>query len=267
MSCGVALFYLRLALRYHDYAGEVALFPDAATPDLLARVRPGAAQPATPEEDALFQVIPRRHTNRFPFSGWAIPAEVRRMLAVAAEQEGATLTLILHSGPRYIITSLIAEADRRQWADSRVRDEKAFWVQRGPGERPDGIPGANLGREDWAAYTGAEPGGAGAGERQARRDERLAVQAPLLAVLSTPGDTPTDWLAAGQALGRLLLWGALFGVTASFFNGPLQVAALRPHLEAALDAPGRPQALLRLGYGAEVPATPRRPVPDVLREE
>ena len=86
-------------------------------------------------------------------------------------------------------------------------------------------------------------------------------------MLSTPGDTPQDWLAAGQALGRLLLWATLFGVTASFFNQPLQVAALRPHLMAALNAPGHPQALLRLGYGAQVPATPRRPVPDVLREE
>jgi hypothetical protein len=267
MSCGVALFYLRLALRQHGYAGAVTLFPEPDTPDLLARVEPGAAQPPPREDTALFQAIPRRHTNRFTYSGWAVPQEVRRALCVAAEQEGATLTLILHSGPRYAITSLIAEADRRQWSDPRVRDEKAFWVQTGTADRPDGIPPENIGLEDWAAHMGTESGSGAAGERLARRDERLAVQAPLLAVLSTPGDTRQDWLAAGQALGRLLLRATLFGVTASFFNQPIQVAALRPHLPEALKTPGQPQALLRLGYGAEVPATPRRSVSDVLREE
>ena len=42
ISCGAALFHLRVALRAAGRAGEVTLLPDPDDPDLLARVRPAA---------------------------------------------------------------------------------------------------------------------------------------------------------------------------------------------------------------------------------
>ena len=41
ISCGAALFGLRLAVRSLGYLAEVELFPEPAVPLLLARVRPG----------------------------------------------------------------------------------------------------------------------------------------------------------------------------------------------------------------------------------
>jgi hypothetical protein len=97
------------------------------------------------------------------------------------------------------------------------------------------------------------------------RDGRLADESPALAVLSTAGDTVADWLAAGQALQRLLLVAAQWGLQAAYLNQPVQAAALRPRLQQLTDGPGCAQMLLCLGAPlAPGPAAPRRPLADVL---
>jgi hypothetical protein len=44
------------------------------------------------------------------------------------------------------------------------------------------------------------------------------------------------------------------GVSASFLNQPLEIAATRAALRHELALPGFPQVVLRLGVGADVPA-------------
>ncbi|HLX41335.1 MAG TPA: hypothetical protein VKR42_12440, partial [Ktedonobacteraceae bacterium] len=73
-----------------------------------------------------------------------------------------------------------------------------------------------------------------------------------------------DWLAAGQALERLLLYARAEGVWASFFSQPVEVPTLRMSLRDTFGQTDYPQLVLRMGYGAEVLPTPRRSVRDVL---
>jgi len=84
-------------------------------------------------------------------------------------------------------------------------------------------------------------------------------------VLGTRGDTPRDWLIAGQALQRLLLVGVGLGLQASYLNQPLQVARLRPQLAELSGQDGAPQILLRMGYTDDrlVPS-PRRRLEDMV---
>ena len=90
-------------------------------------------------------------------------------------------------------------------------------------------------------------------------------EAASLAVLTTVGDSPRDWLAAGQALQRLLLLGVQLGLQASYLNQPVQVATLRSKLQQLTGCPGYAQLLLRIGTPTQVkPAAPRRPLADVL---
>jgi nitroreductase len=267
ISCGVALVYLRLAIRHFGYAAPVDLCPQGEEGDLLARIALGARCPSTAAEDRLFHALGRRHTHRLPFSRWSVSQALRDELQAAVAAEGARLTLVQDSAPRWDLTDLVADADRAQWADPQFRQDKAAWVRLPPHAQPDGIPSTNLGLGELTAYlaSGRSPGSS-PGEEQASRDRPLVAGAPLLAVLDTAGDTRRDWLLAGQALGRLLLGAAAAGVSASFLNQPIQVAGLRPHLSALVGADRYPQLLLRLGYGHAVPLAPRRPVEDVLRE-
>jgi hypothetical protein len=47
-------------------------------------------------------------------------------------------------------------------------------------------------------------------------------------------------------------------------NQPVEIPPLRDTVRHELGIAGWPQAILRIGVGAPVPATPRRPVDDLL---
>src|SRR5207237_856635 len=64
ISCGAALFGLRLAIRSLGYQPNVDLFPEPSQQRLLARVQAGRPAPMTPDERAMFRAVPHRHTHR-----------------------------------------------------------------------------------------------------------------------------------------------------------------------------------------------------------
>jgi hypothetical protein len=86
-----------------------------------------------------------------------------------------------------------------------------------------------------------------------------------LAVLSTATSPPLGWLRAGQALQRVLLTATIHGIAASPLTQPLETADAWLVRDPA-SASESPQMILRLGYGLPVPATPRRPIAEVLDE-
>jgi hypothetical protein len=90
-------------------------------------------------------------------------------------------------------------------------------------------------------------------------------EAPRLAVLSTAGGARKDWMHAGQALQRVLLTATLRGIAIAPLTQPLETADawLVHNPRAGVE---QPQMILRLGYGLPVPASPRRPVSNVLDE-
>jgi len=87
---------------------------------------------------------------------------------------------------------------------------------------------------------------------------------PVTAVLTTAGDTPADWILAGQALHRMLLHAATRWVFASLQSQPLEVPALRAELSSRLNLAGAPQMLLQFGRSNIAGPTPRRPVAEIL---
>jgi hypothetical protein len=87
---------------------------------------------------------------------------------------------------------------------------------------------------------------------------------PHLALLSTPGDGPAEWLGAGQALERVLLEATLVDLATSLTSHVLETPELRPLVRDPGSGTGQVQMVLRLGHGPRGPATPRRPVTDVL---
>lgn len=72
-----------------------------------------------------------------------------------------------------------------------------------------------------------------------------------------------DWLSAGQALERVLLLATLHGLATSLTSHARESRDPR-WLARAPTAMAYVQIVVRLGYGPEGPATPRRPVRDVL---
>jgi nitroreductase len=265
MSCGAALLHLRVALHHFGYAGDVTLFPDKNRPDYLARVGLGRPGPEPSEDEYLFRTIPHRHTHRLKFEDHPVPVQLQSALQEAAAAEGARLHLISSREQQEAVADLVAAGDEILGGDVQFREELAIWMRSNQDLSGDGLPGYAFGFGDVASHflpflirkldllQGL-----------AAKDRASAAAAPLLAALETPADTPAAWLAAGQALARVLLRAGAQGVGASFLNGPITIPELRTQLRGLLGGEGFPQLLLRLGYGPEGPPTPRREVGEVL---
>ncbi|WP_017314305.1 Acg family FMN-binding oxidoreductase [Mastigocladopsis repens] len=268
MSCGAALFNLRLAIRHFGYTDAVKTFPNPDDPDLLAHVWLGNPREETEEEYLLFATIARRHTNRLQFQNWEIPETLLSIMRKSAVEEGAWLEIIEGEDLRNAVTQLIAEGDRIQMANPHFRRELAAWIHSNRSVTHDGMPAYAQTVNQLLDFCTPIPAHVtrtfDLGRGQAAKDWELAVGSPILAVLGTNEDTPASWFTAGQALERVLLLGQAVGVSASFLNQPIQVAQLRPKLRTLLNKGGYSQVLLRLGFGPEVKPTPRRAVSEVL---
>jgi len=256
ISCGAALYYLRLVLRCYAFEPAIAILPDAHEPDLLARVIAVPGGQTTERELKLFRAIPRRRTNRHVFASRDVSADILGAMQEAAVTEGAWVRFAADSETRSRIAELVVEGDRTQWADKRFRRELASWIH--PSRTGDGMVGDALGITPLVIRT------FDMGKGVAARDIDLAHGSPVLAVFGTLGDGVGEWLVAGQALAGMLLTATSLGVAASFLNQPVEVEWLRPRLAEVIGHTGHPQLLLRFGYGDDVPSAPRRPVEDVL---
>jgi nitroreductase len=265
ISCGAALYHLRLALRHFGVAARVEWAP-ATMPDLLASVWLSGRYTPSDDDERLFAAMPRRHTNRSPFAREEIDEPTRLQLVAAARAEDAWLDIATGVAKESLAT-LIAEADRRQLGGRPFREELASWLRPYAIDAGDGMPGDARARSDLLASI--EPlivRTFDIGKGVAARDHELAVGSPLLAVLGTDGDDERDWLRAGQALARVLLQATAMGLAASFLNQPIELGDSRSRVCAILEKCGYPQLVLRLGRPtAPAAATPRRPLEDVIR--
>jgi hypothetical protein len=266
ISCGAALFGLRLAVRELGRVPTVTLLPDPARPALLARVALGPEAPATELERRMLAALPHRHTHRGAFEPGPLPAGLLAGLQHDALAEGAVLALIDGHGGYPKLAALVAEAARKQAGNPVAREGTLRW-SRAPGcASRDGVPAAAF-----------APAGAAGPSRLAQRDFDLDRHVGLLpapspgeppppatAVLVTAGDLRADWLRAGQALHRVLAHAATAWVFASLTTEPLEFPVIRDLIRTRLALPGAPQMVLQLGPASSSLATARRPVPDFL---
>jgi hypothetical protein len=266
ISCGVALFYLRLSLRWEGFGERAEILPVTDAPDLMARVWIDDPVEHTFEDAQLFAAVPHRRTNRLSFENRPLPESLPAELVRAAADEGAALTLVTDKQVHDTLVELIVTGARELGGSEEFRQEMAEWS----GRAQDGFDAETgvknfpheVGRQ--LAYSGPFWSPVNAGEVFAAHEARLAREAPLLAILSTEGDVPADWLAAGQALARVLLSAAGTGVMAAFLNAPIQVERLRLRIDRLVGEERHAQLLLGLGYAPYGTPTPRRPVQATL---
>jgi nitroreductase len=259
ISVGAAVFTLRLAIQHRGYRPDVALFPDQAEPDLVARVTAGPPVAPTRDVDRLAAAIPYRHTNRWPFARSVVPMDAVEHLTGAARREGAILS-VATAASRNAIINLSLSAERILRSQGRYRAELARWTGPGAGRR-DGVPASAIG--PWDALEAMPMRDFGLLQPQLQRASEHFEPYPTIMVLATDGDGPGDWLRAGQALQRVLLTATWLNLATTPISQPVEIPAIRELLSDAHR--GRwAQMVLRVGYGRPAPTTPRRPLAEVL---
>jgi len=208
ISCGAALFDLRMTLRMAGHDPIVWLLPDLQRADpmhppaLLAQVEIVTGRPRKPSitEQELYEAIARRHTNRWPYV-LPVPLPIIADMEGAAIREGAYLRL-LH--PR----------EARRWL------RKTSSVDSNPAFVPpftNFVSAVNRGPHPANRYPPTRP--------NFWLKVRQRFEKPQLMALTTDDDEPIDWLRAGQALQRALLTGTWHSASAPYgrtarYNAP-----------------------------------------------
>jgi nitroreductase len=262
LSCGAALFNLRLALQGLGIRPLVTLLPGAAAPGALATIRRGGRAGLTEEARALLQAVPVRHTNRHPFLDTPVPAAHGQAMVRAAELERSWLHVVSDRTERARLQDYVQRAHRLQKIDPAVRAELAAWT----GSRSAaglGVPAESAGprpepQDEWALRDFSPT------ELVERKPGKDYEPDPFVVVLCSFYGGQLAELQSGQAMQRVLLVATTLGLSASFMSQPIEVGTVREELRRTLGGSLEPQTLLRVGFGSTVPATPRRPVSDLL---
>jgi hypothetical protein len=259
LACGAAAANAALALAAEGVPTRIEFIPDRSRPLVLARVAPTGQAPATPAQWELARAIPRRHSNRHPFTEAPVPADARAALRAAAVDLGAWLELLVGRQPVDLVAELLRSADRQLRQDPAYLAELGRYTTRA---RPDGtgIAGyvAGLAPDPADLLAMRDFGGPTRGHLVTFEEQ------PLVAVLGTTGDTGYHQLVAGTALQHVLLTATVHGLASSMLSQAVEVPAARDQLRRGIGQRGFPQLVLRIGYGQPTFASPRRPLPEVI---
>ncbi|SHF90082.1 Acg family FMN-binding oxidoreductase [Streptoalloteichus hindustanus] len=264
LSCGAALFNLRVALESFGVRPMVTLLPDATRPELLAVVSRCGRARGSHQRAALARAVPLRRTNRHPFLDQPVPAGHCQALTRAAQAERAWLHVLEDRTDRARLRGMVARSHETQRSNPRYRAELAEWTR--PDRHDDGVPATAWGprpepQDEWALRDFT------AGHGRPRPAGRDFESDPLVVVLSSFYEGRLAELQAGQAMQHVLLTATSLGLSASFLSQVVEVRPVREELRGLLGGDVVPQMVLRIGFGSPVPAVPRRPLADLLLRE
>jgi nitroreductase len=289
LGLGAAVENLVLAARAYGFAAKVAptastlsLSPDD-TPASAAHIALTSTQAA---HDALFEAIPRRHTNRGPYrADQTIPAEILRRFADLATDDTVRIVFVQDKNARSELGALIVEATVRIIGDPQMSADSARWFRTGRRDiaaNRDGITvdTAGLSPIVIAASKILPDLDAVSADRYwlSMTRETHVPTAPVLGMLLVRDrlDAPSA-LQAGRAWQRLHLAATAEGLAAQPLNQPVEcidrdaMLGRADSFGSALakfgDAPGwEPTFVFRLGVAERAAKpSPRRPIEELLR--
>lgn len=224
---------------------------------------------AEPSRSALFEVIPKRQCTRTAYDGTSLTVEELRLLEEAGRGDGVSVTLLTDSGKKEQVADFVAEGNQAQIADPRWSEEMRKWVRftaRDALLTGDGLYGASMGFPDIPRSLGnlvmrfaVSP------ERQNRKDIAHIRSSGAIAVVYSEGNDVRHWVEAGRCYERLALQAAALNLRTAFINQPVEVGSLRSQFAAFLGiGERRPDFIVRIGRGPEMPRSLRRPVQQVI---
>lgn len=221
------------------------------------------------EKHPLFDAILERQCTRSAYDGRTVPAPDLARLAAATKVGGTDITIVEDRARVEQVLELILLADAAQVSNPAFAAELKSWLRfnaRAAVASGDGLYSAASGNPTLPTFLGRfmfdrffTP------ERENDRYAGQVRSSAGLAVIHSEGDGPAHWVDAGRACQRFALQATALGIRHAHLNQPVEVASVRPQLQALLGLGGRrPDMVLRFGYGPAMPRSLRRPISAVI---
>jgi hypothetical protein len=267
ISCGAALFNIRLALRSLGWIPQTRVLPDPAQPTLMAQVSWRERAAADEFERRLSSHVLTRRTHRGAFDPEPLPPGTLAALRDAAAREGAALRFVADDGRRATLAAAVQTAEHQLCGDGERLRELACWTPAPGSARCDGVPATSYparaehtqpyfpGRDFARGHDWGMPPLSPATSHRA---------AGVAGLLTTTGDGPADWVQAGQALHRILLTASVCGAAVALHSQPLELPWLREFLRTQLSDEACPHLVLRIGLVTQMAVSVRRDPGEVL---
>ena len=267
ISCGAALFNVRLALRSLGYIPQARVLPDPGQPALVAQVSWSQRAPADEVERRLFSHVLTRRTHRGAFDPEPLPPDTLAVLRAGAAREGAVLRIVADDGRRAVLATAVETAERHQGLVGERLRELARWAPAPGSGRSDGVPPTSYPAraERTEPYFPGRDFAHGHGWGLAPLSSaRWARAAGVVGLLTTAADRRADWVNAGQALQRILLTASTSGAAVALHSQPIELPWLREFIRAQLSDGAYPHLVLRIGMITQAAVSVRRDPNDVL---
>jgi hypothetical protein len=267
ISCGAALFTVRLALRSLGYIPETRVLPDPGQPTLVAQVSWRDRAAAGELERRLSGHVLLRRTHRGAFDPDPLPPGTLAALRDAAARQRAALRIVADDGDRATLAAAIQAAERQLRHDGERLRELTRWTPAPGSARRDGVPATSYPAraERMEPYFPGRDFARGHGWGMPPISPATAHRvAGVAALLTTTADRPADWVHAGQALQRIALTASACGAAVALHSQPLELPWLREFLQAHFSDGAFPQLVLRVGLVTQVSLSVRRDPGDVL---
>ena len=267
ISCGAALFTVRLALRALGYIPETTVLPDPAQPALVAQVSWRDRAAADEFERRLDHHVLTRRTHRGAFDPEPLPPDMLAALRAAAAREGAALRIVADDGRRAALAAAVQTAEHELSRDGERLRELARWTPAPGSGCRDGVPATSYPAraEHTQPYFPGRDFARGHGWGMPPLSPATSHRAAGVAgLLTTTADRPADWVNAGQALQRMLLTASTCGAAVALHSQPLELPWLREFIRTQLSDGACPHLVLRIGLVTQVAVSVRRDPGDVL---
>jgi hypothetical protein len=263
ISCGAVLDHFRVAMAAAGCMANIDRFPSTKSPDHLASVEFSLMDLVTDADRRRAQAIPSRRTDRLPFAPPTEWASFEESVHNSIHTDTVRLDVLSEDArPELKNASVLTESLRLN--DPYYHTELDWWTA--PYEASQGIPYSSLASADERKRV--DVGRTFPAPRHQEQRTDVPIDYSKVVVLSTYGDSHLDALRCGEALSSVLLECTMLGLATCTLTHVTELEASRHLIAALIGQDTTPQVLIRVGVvpstGDVPPATPRRPVDEVL---
>jgi hypothetical protein len=262
VSLGCAAENLIQAALAHGLKGDAQF--DATGNAVRVVLEPTRAQ-STP----LFAAIPLRQCTRGDYDGQPLSSEELALLQRAGSSDTVRLLLLTDRPAMEQTLDYVIQGNSAQLADDAFVKELKDWIRFNGAQAVrmrDGLYSVSSGNPNIPSWIGDLAfrwllTAKGENDKYARQVRSSAG----IAVFVGQAADKAHWVEVGRCYERFALQATALGIRNAFLNQPVEVAALRPPVAAALGLSGqRPDLVVRFGRGPLLPRSLRQPVDAVL---
>ncbi len=237
---------------------------DPASGEIRAELH--AAKPVISE---LFRAIPMRQSTRTQYDGRAVPPADLALLEAAGHGDGVHVVLLTERRRIEDVLQYVIDGNTAQINDPLFLDELLRWIRFSDAEaiaKRDGLFSRASGNPVVPRWVGSALfrllfTARGENDKYARFMRSSAG----IAIFVSDANDRRHWVEAGRCYERFALQATALGIRTAMVNQAVEVKAVRAAFARSLGITrGRPDLIVRFGYGPEMPRSLRRPIGTVI---